>query len=136
MQTADLDESTTSSDPVPAPNHHSRSLSENSDHSVLVSVVSGDQGRSLAVLSAVTDASATAAESITRTRRWKLVNYVLIPVSLPLLALYWLSALLLGITASFMIWPSLLLAQRLYWACPFIPYIWRRWVGPWGSDSL
>lgn len=136
MDRSDLDGATTASEPVPAPNHHSRSFSENSDHSVLVSVVSGDQSRSLAVLSAVTDASATAAQPIIRTWQWKLINYVIIPVSLPLLAVYWLSALLLGVIASFMIWPSLLLAQRLYWACPFIPYIWRRWVGPRGSDSL
>jgi hypothetical protein len=70
-------------------------------------------------------ASAGATTAAHRTLRWKLVNYVLIPISLPLIAVYWLLALLLGLLASFMVWPSLLLAQRMYWACPFIPYIWR-----------
>jgi hypothetical protein len=106
----------------------SRSNSSISDHSVLVNVV-GAYSTGLAqstVATAVSTVSTdAAAKPLGRSLKWKLVNYVLIPASLPLLATYWLLALLCGVMASFMIWPSLLLASRLYWACPFIPYIWR-----------
>lgn len=101
-----------------------------SSDSVLVSVVGTDLGRTIHVStgSAIAAGAEKAGAERARVRdwKWKLVNYVIIPVSLPLLAVYWLAALLLGVTASLMVWPSLLLAQRLYWACPFIPYIWRR----------
>lgn len=50
-------------------------------------------------------------------------DYVLMPLALPLLAAYWAAALAAALAAAFLIWPSLLLAQRLYWACPFIPRI-------------
>jgi hypothetical protein len=105
------------------------SSGNSSSESVLVSVVGTDLGRTTHISTGSATAAAakaTAERAPVRDWRWKLVNYVIIPVSLPLLALYWLVALLLGVTASFMVWPSLLLAQRLYWACPFIPYIWRR----------
>jgi hypothetical protein len=100
------------------------SLSSLSDHSVLVSVLGATPaGQTPAVT--VADTYETAAAPVRRTWQWNTVNYVLIPLALPLLALYWLVALLLGLAASWMVWPSLLLAQRLYWACPFIPFIWR-----------
>jgi hypothetical protein len=72
-----------------------------------------------------------------RTAGWKLLNYCTIPLALPLLAAWWLLALLLAVAATFSIWPSLLLARRLYWACPFIPCIWDKlgrdqgWVASW-----
>jgi hypothetical protein len=106
----------------------SRGNSSISDHSVLVNVVgaySTGPAQSTVTTAVSTDSTDAAAKPLERNFRWKLVNYVLIPVSLPLLAAYWLLALLCGMMASFMIWPSLLLAARLYWACPFIPYIWR-----------
>jgi hypothetical protein len=106
------------------------SSGNSSSESVLVSVVGTDLGRttniSLGSATGAAAAKAAAERAPVRDWKWKLVNYAIIPVSLPLLAVYWLVALLLGVTASFMVWPSLLLAQRLYWACPFIPYIWRR----------
>lgn len=67
-----------------------------------------------------------------RSIRWKLVNYLIIPLALPLLAAWWLLALLLAAAATFSIWPSLLLAQRLYWACPFIPHIFNSMRGKYG----
>lgn len=73
--------------------------------------------------STVTEATATATAQ--RTWTWRITNYVVIPACLPLFAAYWALALLVGVAASWMVWPSLLLAQRLYWACPFIPHIWR-----------
>ncbi|WIA13844.1 hypothetical protein OEZ85_002418 [Tetradesmus obliquus] len=64
--------------------------------------------------------------STKRNASWKFVNYCIIPLALPLLAAWWLLALLLAAAATFSIWPSLLLARRLYWACPFIPCIWAK----------
>lgn len=114
----------------------SSSSSESMDDNSVVVSVKGDFEAAPAYSTAAASAGSTdapagatstsaAAAAASRTLRWKLVNYVLIPISLPLLAVYWVVALLLGLLASFMVWPSLLLAQRLYWACPFIPYIWR-----------
>lgn len=106
------------------------SSSSLSDHSVLVSVLGATPAGQTPATTAA-DASETAREPAAaaaparRSWQWNAVNYVLIPLALPLLALYWLVALLLGVAASWMVWPSLLLAQRLYWACPFIPFIWR-----------
>eukprot|EP00879_Flechtneria_rotunda_P005806 GHRR01006110.1.p1 GENE.GHRR01006110.1~~GHRR01006110.1.p1 ORF type:complete len:432 (+),score=93.29 GHRR01006110.1:312-1607(+) len=60
-----------------------------------------------------------------RTHSWKLVNYLLIPCLLPIIGLYLLLALLLAVAVTFTITPSYLLARQLYWACPFIPYIWK-----------
>eukprot|EP00882_Tetradesmus_deserticola_P013264 GHRQ01014068.1.p1 GENE.GHRQ01014068.1~~GHRQ01014068.1.p1 ORF type:complete len:420 (+),score=66.51 GHRQ01014068.1:481-1740(+) len=75
--------------------------------------------------------------STKRTTSWKIINYCIIPLALPLLVGWWLLALLLAAAATFSIWPSLLLARRLYWACPFIPYIFaklqreRGWLARW-----
>jgi small neutral amino acid transporter SnatA (MarC family) len=72
-----------------------------------------------------------------RSAGWKLLNYCVIPLAMPLLAAWWLLALLLAAAATFSIWPSLLLARRLYWACPFILCIWAKlgreqgWVASW-----
>lgn len=102
-------------------------ISSDSDHSVLVSVLGEHQASTTAF---TVDASSTCAAAeaeaphLPRTWRWRLINYVIIPAALPLIAVYWLVALLLGLLASWMVFPSLLLAQRLYWACPFIPHIW------------
>ena len=103
----------------------SRHSSSGSDHSVLVSVVGDPASTAAFTAASSTCETETAARSKPRDWKWKLVNYVIIPAALPLFAAYWLLALLLGVLASCMVWPSLLLAQRLYWACPFIPYIWR-----------
>ncbi|GBF88784.1 hypothetical protein Rsub_01685 [Raphidocelis subcapitata] len=51
--------------------------------------------------------------------------YLLSPLLLPLAAALWLAALAAGLAAALLVAPSLALARRLYWACPFIPYIWR-----------
>lgn len=112
--------------------HSDRSNSSSSslsDHSVLVSVLRATPAAQTPAVTAA-DASEAAPEPAAaparrRSWQWNAVNYLLIPLALPLLALYWLVALLLGVAASWMVWPSLLLAQRLYWACPFIPFIWR-----------
>jgi hypothetical protein len=72
-----------------------------------------------------------------RTASWKFINYCIIPLALPLMAAWWLLALLLAAAATFSIWPSLLLAHRLYWACPFIPHIFTKlqreqgWLAGW-----
>ncbi|KAI8470466.1 MAG: P-loop containing nucleoside triphosphate hydrolase protein [Monoraphidium minutum] len=50
---------------------------------------------------------------------------VAMPLALPLLLVYWAAALAAALGAALLVWPSLLLARRLYWACPFIPAIWR-----------
>jgi len=125
-----LDRPTSVNDEVPLDRTSSlSSIGSGSDHSVLVSVVGRHQ--LTPAISTVTAAGTDvfgpggADAAPQRTWRWKLVNYFVIPAALPLLAAYWLLALLLGVVASFMVWPSLLLAQRLYWACPFIPHIWR-----------
>jgi hypothetical protein len=95
-----------------------------SDHSVLVNVVGFQAaGPEQQPYPAASTAQHTGDQP--RTWQWKVVNYILIPACLPLLAAYWLLALLMGLLASCMVWPSLLLAQRLYWACPFIPFIWQ-----------
>ncbi|CAD7702472.1 unnamed protein product, partial [Ostreobium quekettii] len=48
----------------------------------------------------------------------------LMPALLPLIALYYALAYLLACLLTMTVLPSLLLARRLYWACPFIPHIW------------
>jgi hypothetical protein len=93
-------------------------------HSVVVTVVGAETpAASTPPLSkSSNDAAAPAAHS--RTWRWRLVNLVIIPACLPLFAVYWLLALLLALGATLTIVPSLLLARRLYWVLPFIPFIW------------
>lgn len=58
-----------------------------------------------------------------------LLDYTIIPLLLPFVGLWWLLAFLAGWVLTFTIIPSALLAQRLYWACPFIPHIWGQ-CGP------
>ncbi|KXZ54517.1 hypothetical protein GPECTOR_4g582 [Gonium pectorale] len=48
---------------------------------------------------------------------------------MPLLMLWCVAAFGIAWMLTFTIVPSYVLAQRLYWACPFIPHIWRR-LGP------
>jgi hypothetical protein len=75
--------------------------------------------------------------AVKRSVSWKFINYCIIPLALPLMAAWWLLALLLAAAATFSIWPSLLLARRLYWACPFIPCIFAKvqrehgWLAGW-----
>lgn len=52
----------------------------------------------------------------------KLVDFVAIPLGLPLIACWLLLAKLISILSPFLVFPSLLLAKRLYWAVPFAPY--------------
>lgn len=54
-----------------------------------------------------------------------LVLYGLMPLVLPLLVAYFLVCLVLAVASALLVWPSLLLARQLYWACPFIPFIWK-----------
>jgi hypothetical protein len=56
-------------------------------------------------------------------RHW-VVSYIIIPLVTPVLLLYCTLALLVSLLVPWTILPSLFLARRLYWACPFIPYIW------------
>ncbi|MEW5320275.1 MAG: hypothetical protein WDW38_011357 [Sanguina aurantia] len=58
-----------------------------------------------------------------------ILDYTIIPLILPFVGLWWLVAFIAGWLATFAIIPSALLAQRLYWACPFIPHIWGQF-GP------
>lgn len=60
---------------------------------------------------------------------WKIKNYLVIPICLPAIVCYWLACLLVAAAVTFTVLPSLYLAKQLYWACPFIPYIW-------GSNSV
>lgn len=62
-------------------------------------------------------------------RSWMLLwNAVLVPLILfPLFVVHYALATLLGVCAALLVAPSYLLAQRLYWACPFVPHIWRRY---------
>lgn len=62
----------------------------------------------------------------------KLVDYVAMPLFLPCIGLWYLMAYLLAILGTMLIFPGVLLAQRLYWCCPFIPYIWKGY-GPFGN---
>ena len=52
-------------------------------------------------------------------------DYVLMPLLLPFLAAWYLLAYLCAILGTLLIVPSVLLANRLYWCCPFIPHIWK-----------
>lgn len=70
-----------------------------------------------------------ATPAVARDWRWKLRNYVLLPALMPLLAAWWLLALAAAMCVTLTVLPSLLLARRLYYACPFIPHMWR-------SDSM
>lgn len=80
----------------------------------------------VAVLSSPAAApQAAAAAPPPPTTRRLLRNYVLMPLALPLLGAYFLLALVVAMGAAFAVWPSLLLARALYWACPFIPHIWK-----------
>lgn len=83
-------------------------------------------------------ASATAASASVLLYRRLLFNYVLMPPAIPFLALYWLVSFVIAVAATLCIVPSVMLAKRLYWACPFIPYIWSQsarqrlgWLGSW-----
>lgn len=76
-----------------------------------------------------------------RNGRWRIFNYCVIPLCLPVIAAYWVMSLLLATATTLLIFPSLFLAEELYWACPFIPYIWSSeavisTVGVWGSWIL
>ena len=55
----------------------------------------------------------------------KLFDYLGMPLLAPFLGLWYLLAYLLAIMGTMLIVPSVMLAQRLYWCCPFIPYIWK-----------
>lgn len=63
-------------------------------------------------------------------RRNVLVDYILMPLALPVFGLWYALAFLCGWLASFAILPSYILAQRLYWAIPFIPHIWKKMGAP------
>lgn len=56
---------------------------------------------------------------------WAVRSYLLMPLVLPLLAAWYAAALLAALLAALAVVPSLLLARHLYWACPFIPHVWR-----------
>ena len=60
--------------------------------------------------------------------KW-LRRHLALTLMLPLFAIYWALAHLLAWLITFTVIPSHLLAQRLYWACPFIPFIFRG-MGP------
>lgn len=60
-----------------------------------------------------------------RSFSWKVINYVIIPLCLPAIALFWVLCLFIAAAVTWTILPSLYLAKQLYWACPFIPYIWN-----------
>ena len=53
------------------------------------------------------------------------VDFLLIPVLLPVLVVWLLLARIISLLAPFTIFPSLLLARQLYWAVPLAPAIWR-----------
>ena len=84
-------------------------------------------------------ATETIQEAQTRRRHSAVYNYVLIPLALPFLLLYFVGAFCLAFLATWTILPSLFLAKRLYWACPFIPHIFQSdhirgrfgWLGSW-----
>ncbi|EFJ52044.1 hypothetical protein VOLCADRAFT_87176 [Volvox carteri f. nagariensis] len=60
---------------------------------------------------------------------WSSRQRLVMTLIMPLLALYCTAAFVVAWLSTFFVVPSYILAQRLYWACPFIPYIWRR-LGP------
>ena len=64
----------------------------------------------------------------------KLVDFVLIPLLLPLILLWLLAAKVVSILSPFLIFPSLICAKRLYWAVPFAPYVWAQ--GKWRGRLL
>lgn len=57
------------------------------------------------------------------TLSWKL----LFPVVLPLLGIYYVAAFLFAWLLTVLLWPIPYdLSRRLYFACPFLPYIWQK----------
>ncbi|GLC48240.1 hypothetical protein PLESTB_000074200 [Pleodorina starrii] len=50
-------------------------------------------------------------------------------LAMPLMMMYCMAAFAVAWMSTFTVVPSYILAQRLYWTCPFIPHIWRR-LGP------
>jgi hypothetical protein len=56
-------------------------------------------------------------------------RHLALTLMLPPLVAYWSLAHLLAWIITLAVIPSHLLAQKLYWACPFIPFIFRR-LGP------
>ena len=61
-----------------------------------------------------------------RSLRWLLVNWLVIFPLLPLLAAYWLAALLFAWALALTVLPCRLLGARLLWALPFIQHIFER----------
>jgi hypothetical protein len=50
---------------------------------------------------------------------------LLMPLLLPFIGLWYALSYVLAILGTMLIIPSLLCAKKLYWCCPFIPYIWK-----------
>lgn len=50
---------------------------------------------------------------------------VVMPAVLPFFGLYYVLSYLLACALTLTVVPSVILAKKLYWACPFIPHIWR-----------
>lgn len=53
-------------------------------------------------------------------------DYVVLPLAMPVLLLYWWAMHLLAWLLTFAVLPSYALAQRLYWACPFAAEVFAR----------
>ena len=62
----------------------------------------------------------------------KAFDYLGMPFLVPFIAVWYVMAYVLAVLGTMLILPSVLLAQRLYWCCPFIPYIWKNY-GPLGN---
>ncbi|KAF5832241.1 P-loop containing nucleoside triphosphate hydrolase protein, partial [Dunaliella salina] len=68
-----------------------------------------------------------AGSSVCFSTRWMVC--CALPVLLPFCALWYALAFLIAWLITGLIFPSAMLASRMYWACPFVPFIWKR-MGP------
>ena len=53
------------------------------------------------------------------------VDYVVFPIALPFIVIWIGVATLLSLLAPLLIFPTIILTRRLYWAAPLVPYIWH-----------
>jgi hypothetical protein len=54
-----------------------------------------------------------------------MINHLKTAFVVPLVCLWVFLSYIVGAVAALLVVPSVFFAKRLYWACPFIPFVWR-----------